>query len=73
MNEFNVKITNCMDCEEHIVLPDPDPDDWFNDDDEKVLCNLSGRREITCSCRPYQKRAECDIPDWCPKLKECEE
>jgi hypothetical protein len=19
-------------------------------------------------CRPYQKRAECEIPSWCPKL-----
>ena len=63
----DIKIENCMDCSENRVLPDPDPNDWFCDDDEKVVCRLANK-EITCACRPYQKRAECKIPNWCPKL-----
>ena len=31
---------NCMDCNDHLVLPDPDPYDSFCDDDMKVLCLL---------------------------------
>lgn len=77
---------NCMDCPSHKVIADPDPHDWFNDDDQAVLCTLTNgnpdhnpesryhsdkqnmHRCITRSCRPYQKRAECETPDWCPKL-----
>lgn len=36
--EKTLKIDNCMDCPHHLVRPDPDPDDWFCDDDEKVVC-----------------------------------
>lgn len=41
----------------------PDPDDWFNDDDEKALCTESGNRLIEGMLRPYEKVI---IPDWCP-------
>lgn len=69
--EATLKIDNCMDCPYHLVQPDPDPYDWFCDDDEKVVCTQvqtkdGTNRVITCACRPYQKRAECEIPDWCP-------
>lgn len=57
---------NCMDCPYHEVLPDPDPDDWFCDDDEKVNCKKANKY-ITVACRPYQKREECGQPDWCPE------
>ena len=30
-----------MDCPSHKVIADPDPHDWFNDDDEAVLCTLT--------------------------------
>ena len=26
-------------------------------------------KEITCACRPYNIRKECDIPEWCFKFK----
>lgn len=86
MNTVNETLTNCMDCKAHKVIADPDPTDWFNDDDEAVLCTLTDgnpshnpedkwchanqnmHRCITVMCRPYRKRVECDIPDWCPKL-----
>ena len=32
----NIIIKNCIDCSSHQVLPDPDPNDWFCDDDVKV-------------------------------------
>lgn len=34
MVEFKKKITQCRECPNCRIVPDPD--DWFNDDDEKV-------------------------------------
>ena len=62
------KIINCMDCEHHLVLPDPDLKDDFCIDDEKVFCNLA-KKYITTACRPHHKRDECQIPAWCPLLQ----
>ena len=58
----------CLRCPNHEVIPDPDPDDWFNDDDCALVCNLvpnptqdpkssrhSGRQRqrcVTSCCRP---------------------
>lgn len=59
----------CIDCSCHTVLPDPDPDDWFCDDDVKVRCTRANRN-ITVACRPYNIRRETSpIPDWCPLNK----
>lgn len=66
MNARSLPLTNCMDCPHHSVRHDPDPDDWFCDDDEKVLCALASHKAITVGCRPYNKRKECTIPSWCP-------
>jgi len=65
---INITINNCIDCTSHQVLPDPDPFDWFCDDDVKVVCNIN-KKQITYACRPYNIRKECDIPNWCPKGK----
>jgi hypothetical protein len=65
MTEKTFKLSNCMDCPHHRVEMDPDPDDWFNDDDERVFCTKQ-HKNITVACRPYNKRKECEIPDWCP-------
>ena len=69
-------ITNCTECIHHQVVRDPDPSDWFNDDDVAVLCNLSTRdtnsgraRRITRACRPYNVEKECSVPSWCPMRK----
>lgn len=68
--------TNCMDCPHHEVLSDPDPHDWFCDDDVKVKCLRSTTLDhggfyqrdpyVTVACRPYNMRKECDVPSWCP-------
>lgn len=69
MSKVMFEIENCMDCPDSVVLPDPDPNDWFCDDDKKVVCNLNKAEKcITRACRPYNLRKECDIPTWCPRL-----
>lgn len=65
MTTVNFKIENCMDCPNHQVQCDPDPNDWF--DDEKVVCKVAAKT-ITVACRPYNKRKECDVPKWCPLI-----
>lgn len=66
-NIVTKKLTNCTQCEFHEVLPDPDPYDWFCDDDVKVICTKK-RKNITVACRPYNTKKETLIPDWCPLL-----
>lgn len=78
-----VVIDNCIDCKSHSVINDPDPDDWFCDDDVAVVCTLTQNNDVTpdskyqsdmCafksvtrSCRPFKIRKESDVPPWCPK------
>ena len=38
MNTVITKINNCLDCTYHKVIPDPDPNDWFCDDDVAIVC-----------------------------------
>ena len=72
---------NCTDCPHHEVVPDPDPTDWFCDDDVAVVCKLTTNtgvkhnhvawkrflfRPVTIACRPYNMDKECDTPKWCP-------
>jgi Fe-S-cluster containining protein len=64
LKEITSKKT-CIDCPSHEVLSDPDPYDWFCDDDVNVVCKKNGKN-ITVACRPYQIRKECEIPEWCP-------
>lgn len=73
-------IQNCTSCMHHVVEPDPDPTDWFNDDDVKVRCKLSSKSPngvycceepyITVACRPYKIEVECSTPNWCPLNKQ---
>lgn len=78
----NTKPSNCTDCPFHYVINDPDPDDWFCDDDVAVVCAktkndkqdnaskyASSRqffKPITVSCRPYNVKKESATPEWCP-------
>lgn len=73
---------NCLDCPFHEVIPDPDPDDWFCDDDRAVVCKKSENPErdqssrhasdhsphrvILCAERPYNVRKYSGAPSWCP-------
>ena len=56
------KISDCTQClfmERRIT---PDPDDWFNDDDQEYSCSKSGK-VISRLNRPYEKQP---IPENCP-------
>lgn len=57
--------SNCTKCPAHVVQSDPDPHDWFCDDDVKVVCKHTGKA-ITTACRPYRIEKECSVPSWCP-------
>tara|TARA_B100000073_G_scaffold254844_1_gene214843 strand:- start:1503 stop:1772 length:270 start_codon:yes stop_codon:yes gene_type:complete len=79
-------IINCIDCEFHRVINDPDPHDSFCRDDLAVVCTkmknekqdnnsiyAADRQEyaiITCSCRPYNIIKESERPESCPLDKE---
>lgn len=57
MVEFKKKITQCRECPNCRIVPDPD--DWFNDDDEKALCKETGDKVIVVSTttkHPYGSR-----------------
>ena len=76
-------IKTCLDCPFHKVINDSDPYDWFNQDDEAIIClktknpnkdltsphaaDRSEYRHITVACRPYNLEKEADIPKWCPE------
>lgn len=63
MVKFEKKITQCRECPHRRIVPDPDPSDWFNDDDEKAFCREAGHKLIENMLRPYERII---IPDWCP-------
>jgi hypothetical protein len=41
MNTVTEALTNCTQCKMHEIIPDPDPNDWFCDDDVAVVCKLT--------------------------------
>lgn len=83
----NIGISNCMECSAHRVISDPDPHDWFCDDDKAVVCtetpndkrdrtseyssDHSAYKVIQCGIRPYRLEKETSIPSWCPKRVSC--
>ena len=76
------KLKNCIECQHHEIIADPDPSDWFDDNDVAVVCkktlndkrNISSKyhadhsnfKAITVACRPFKVKQECKIPSWCP-------
>ena len=78
------KVESCINCPDHKVILDSDPNDWFCDD-MAVICTLAKNpniepnskyssdrqefRKLTSSCRPYNLRKEATVPVWCPKKK----
>lgn len=65
MKEIKIKVEFCSNCPFGRVLPDPDPDDWFCDDDVKVYCTKS-KRDICSALRPYEVGKLDTVPDNCP-------
>lgn len=79
---ITMEINNCTKCPHHKVFVDPDPFDFFCDDDCAVRCMIakgepktgtegqfySGIPMITAGCRPHNLEKECSIPSWCPVI-----
>ena len=70
----------CIECEFHKIIPDPDFNDWFNSDDEAIVCTKVKKdpdttskylvdkqpfKTIDVALRPYQTK-HVDVPSWCP-------
>jgi hypothetical protein len=74
-------ITRCVQCKHHKVVNDACPNDWFDDDDEALVCTKTPNpntdlkskykadhnqfRIVSGSNRPYET-AKVKRPDWCP-------
>ncbi len=84
-----MKDKTCIECKSHEVINDPDPNDWFCDDDVAVVCTLvknpkqnpnskysadhSFYRCVQVGIRPYRISKESIIPSWCPKKEKTNE
>jgi len=63
------QIDKCVDCPHAVIERDPEPDDWFCDDSEKLTCTqVSPYRELGGYLRPYETQ-DIEPPDWCPLRK----
>ena len=58
------EILKCVQCPHCIILPDPDPYDWFCDDDVKLFCEKL-KRTVAAALRPHEGD-KVDIPSDCP-------
>lgn len=69
--KLTISIEKCIDCPHHSILPDPDPSDWFNRDDCKIVCKAKTSPlnpegiSIAMALRPYEVK-NVEIPNWCP-------
>ena len=49
-----INIEHCVQCPFHLIVPDPDPDDWFEDDDETLICtHPECKKEYTETQKQY--------------------
>lgn len=67
MKTIVYNIEKCSQCPHSRILPDPDPYDWFNDDDVKLFCEKL-KRNVGLALRPYEVN-DIDIPKDCPLNK----
>lgn len=62
-----MKYEYCNQCPGLLRQREPDPDDWFNDDDEGRYCKhvleKGNPKKIEGMCRPYEKTTPAI---WCP-------
>ena len=65
MKEIKIKIEFCSQCPFGRVLSDPDPDDWFCDDDARVYCTKL-RKDVAGALRPYEVGKIDTVPEDCP-------
>lgn len=78
--KVKLEITNCLDCPKSKAFQDPSSDDSWDFHDESLGCtltkgegrknrwNVDGLRIIAGPDRSV-RRADCDVPKWCPLAK----
>ncbi len=57
----------CDNCEFLTFKPDPDPDDWFRDEDQKAVC-LKMEAAISRYLETLSEMINISKPLWCPYL-----
>lgn len=57
----------CNGCEFLRLVDDPDPFDWFRDDDKKALCELL--KAVICGSLEPRELVKIYKPVFCPKFK----
>jgi hypothetical protein len=65
-----VKYNNCLDCPNHCILNDADPEDSYYADDKRIYCRMKAMN-VARSIRPKDLREEGEAPEWCPCQEEC--
>lgn len=63
---MNLGLDYCDSCRCLIFAPDPDPDDWFRDDDQKAICTAVNA--TIASSLEYNELTNIRKPLFCPKL-----
>lgn len=46
-----IDLSSCLECPFHRVIGDPDPDDWFNDDDKAIVCTKKSNQKLNINSR----------------------
>ena len=64
--KMNSGINFCDSCTHLIFLPDPDPDDWFRDDDKKAVC--AEMKALIAGSLEFNELTNIRKPLWCPML-----
>lgn len=64
---INTDSNVCDSCSNLIFTPDPDPDDWFRDGDQKAECMLM-HATIEDGLERPSEMINIAKPLWCPKL-----
>jgi len=55
----------CISCSFAKFERDPDPYDWFCDDDTKIICTAGKKQRQVCGgVRPYELK-KVEAPKWC--------
>lgn len=60
-------INKCYKCSNCRESRDPDPNDWFCQDDLQLICAAKNDKIIEGCLRPYEVK-DVEIPDWCPLI-----
>ena len=79
-----LEITDCSQCPHYTTAADPDPNDWFCDDDQYGFCTITPNdarnpnsqyqsdrskfKTLYKSRRPYEV-GKLPVPEWCPMRK----